>query len=101
MLRPQLSRLRGHCSGSSLFQISKGCRFTKLTQAAAHRPRIMMSSPPIKEYRVGWVCALPIEMAAARAMLDEEHGPIPSQEAQDSNNYVVGKVHNHNVVISC
>jgi nucleoside phosphorylase len=59
--------------------------------------------PPrsIEEYRVGWVCALPTEMAAARAMLDEEHGPIPAQDAQDRNNYVLGQVHNHNVVIAC
>jgi hypothetical protein len=26
-----------------------------------------------EEYTVGWVCALPIEFAAAQAMLDEEH----------------------------
>jgi nucleoside phosphorylase len=59
--------------------------------------------PPrsIEEYQVGWVCALPIEMAAARAMLDEEHGPMPAQDAQDRNNYVLGQVHNHNVVIAC
>jgi len=40
-------------------------------------------------------------MAAARAMLDEEHGPMPAQDAQDHNNYVLGQVHNHNVVIAC
>jgi nucleoside phosphorylase len=34
-------------------------------------------------------------------MLDEEHGPMPSQDAQDRNNYVLGHVHNHNVVIAC
>ena len=60
-----------------------------------------MPPRPIEEYQVGWVCALPKEMAAARAMLDEEHGPMPSQDAQDRNNYVLGQVHNHNVVIAC
>ena len=25
------------------------------------------------DYTIGWVCALPIELAAARQMLDEEH----------------------------
>jgi nucleoside phosphorylase len=60
-----------------------------------------MPPRPIEEYQVGWVCALPKEMAAARAMLDEEHGPMPSQDAQDRNNYVLGHVHNHNVVIAC
>src|SRR5438045_8807497 len=59
--------------------------------------------PPrsIDEYQVGWVCALPKEMAAARAMVDEENGPMPSQVAPDRNNYVLGRVHNHNVVIAC
>jgi nucleoside phosphorylase len=56
---------------------------------------------PIEEYQVGWICALPEEMAAARAMLDEEHGAMPSQDAHDHNNYVLGHVHNHNVVIAC
>ena len=60
-----------------------------------------MPPQPIEEYQVGWVCALPKEMAAARAMLDEEHGPMPSQDAQDRNNYVLGHVHSHNVVIAC
>ena len=60
-----------------------------------------MPPRPIGEYQVGWVCALPNEMAAARAMLDEEHGPMLSQDAQDHNNYVLGRVHNHNVVIAC
>jgi len=29
--------------------------------------------PSIEEYQVGWVCALPKELTAARAMLDKEH----------------------------
>jgi len=56
---------------------------------------------PIEAYHVGWVCSLPKEMAAARAMLDEEHGPMARQDIQDHNNYVLGRIHNHNVVIAC
>ena len=26
-----------------------------------------------EEYTVGWVCAFPVELAAAQEMLDEEH----------------------------
>jgi hypothetical protein len=40
-------------------------------------------------------------MAAARAMLDEEYRPIPSQDAQDRNNYVMGHIDSHNMVIAC
>jgi hypothetical protein len=34
-------------------------------------------------------------------MLDEGHGPMAAQDAQDRNKYVLGQVHNHNVVIAC
>ena len=59
--------------------------------------------PPrsIEEYQVGWVCALPKEMTAARAMLDEEHEPFDSDIAGDNNSYVVGRVGKHNVVMAC
>ncbi|KAF2188797.1 hypothetical protein K469DRAFT_724207 [Zopfia rhizophila CBS 207.26] len=30
-----------------------------------------------EDYTVGWVCALPVELAAAKEMLDEEHGDLP------------------------
>lgn len=60
-----------------------------------------MPSLPIEAYQVGWVCALPIEMAAARAALDEEHEPFQSDNAQDNNSYVLGHVGKHNVVIAC
>ncbi|CVL11227.1 related to ankyrin 3 [Fusarium proliferatum] len=51
-------------------------------------------------YRVAWICALHIEMAAARAMLDEEHADCP-RKANDMNSYVLGSIKNHNVVIAC
>lgn len=39
-------------------------------------------------YTIGWVCALPKEQTAARAMLDEEHDTL-------------GSICGHNVVIAC
>src|SRR5436853_125176 len=59
--------------------------------------------PPrsIEEYQVGWVCALSKEMAAARAMLDEEHEPFQSDNELDNNSYVLGRVGKHNVVMAC
>ncbi|KAF5704914.1 ankyrin protein 3 [Fusarium mundagurra] len=53
-----------------------------------------------ERYTVAWICALPLEMAAARAMLDEEHADCP-QQANDSNSYVLGSMKNHSVVIAC
>ncbi|KAJ0423596.1 nucleoside phosphorylase domain-containing protein [Aspergillus carlsbadensis] len=52
------------------------------------------------DYLMGWVCALPLEMAAASVMLDEVHQSLP-QSPDDSNTYTLGRIANHNVVIAC
>jgi nucleoside phosphorylase len=53
-----------------------------------------------EDYSVGWVCALPIELAAARLMLDEEHRHL-GQDPNDTNLYTLGRIGEHNVVIAC
>jgi nucleoside phosphorylase len=53
-----------------------------------------------EDYSVGWVCALPIELAAAQKILDEEHQDLP-QGVHDSNLYTLGRIGNHNIVIAC
>ncbi|KAJ5675423.1 hypothetical protein N7462_008320 [Penicillium macrosclerotiorum] len=52
------------------------------------------------QYTIAWICALYIEMAAARAMLDECHETLPTH-TDDRNTYVLGKIDQHNVVIAC
>jgi nucleoside phosphorylase len=54
----------------------------------------------IQDYTVGWVCALPIELAAAAEMLDEEHQDLPL-DANDTNLYTLGCIGEHNVVVAC
>jgi nucleoside phosphorylase len=55
-----------------------------------------------EDYTVGWVCALPIELAAAQEMLDEEHSDLEHDPADnDENLYALGRIGNHNVVIGC
>ena len=49
---------------------------------------------------MGWVCALPIELAAAQEMLDEEHQSIYYND-DDSNIYTLGRISVHNVVVAC
>ncbi|KAK8914813.1 Ankyrin repeat and KH domain-containing protein mask [Metarhizium anisopliae] len=44
------------------------------------------------EYTVGWITALPHERAAARAMLDEMHGPPQRRHEKDDNIYDLGSV---------
>ncbi|QKX59522.1 uncharacterized protein TRUGW13939_06656 [Talaromyces rugulosus] len=57
--------------------------------------------PPFSEYTIGWISALPLEMAAAMAVLDEDHGRPNQQPARDKNNYMLGRIGQHNVVIAC
>ena len=52
------------------------------------------------DYTVGWICALPTEMAAAWAMLDERHNHL-QQNPCDHNTYILGRIRNHNVVLAC
>jgi hypothetical protein len=55
-----------------------------------------------KEYTEGWVCALPVEQAAAQKMLDEEHQDLDRNPADsDENLYVLGSVGGHNVAVVC
>ncbi|KAF7593102.1 hypothetical protein BBP40_012047 [Aspergillus hancockii] len=48
---------------------------------------------------MGWVCALPVELAAAQEMLDEKHGDLVI--SSEDNIYTLGRVGEHNVVIAC
>ncbi|KAH7129542.1 hypothetical protein B0J13DRAFT_627373 [Dactylonectria estremocensis] len=68
-----------------------------------HRQRqvqnIIPRLPP-QDYTVGWICALPIELAAATAMLDCIHENLPI-DPSDSNTYTLGNMGKHNVVVAC
>jgi len=59
--------------------------------------------PPLenKEYTVGWISALPLEMAAARSFLDDSHGKPLEQHPKDNNSYFLGNIGKHNIVIAC
>ncbi|KAK6537567.1 hypothetical protein TWF694_011749 [Orbilia ellipsospora] len=60
-----------------------------------------MASFQNSEYGIGCICALPLEMAALQAMLDEVHEKPAWQYSHDSNNYTLGKIGPHNVAIVC
>ncbi|KAL4986746.1 nucleoside phosphorylase domain-containing protein [Aspergillus falconensis] len=53
-----------------------------------------------EDYTVGWVSALPVELAAAAEMLDEEHPELP-HDPNDDNIYTLGRIGHHNVVLAC
>ncbi|CAH0024927.1 unnamed protein product [Clonostachys rhizophaga] len=52
------------------------------------------------DYSIGWICALPKEQTAAKAMLDKFHGPL-SKPKEDHNAYTLGSIGKHNIVIAC
>ena len=52
------------------------------------------------QYTVGWICALPTELAAARAMLDDEHEGL-SYDLNDNNTYTLGNIGPHHIAIAC
>jgi nucleoside phosphorylase len=63
-----------------------------------------MAGPPLRklehnDYTVGWICALKVEYVAAQELLDEEHEDL-EYVAQDNNNYTLGSIGKHNVVIA-
>ncbi|KAJ3578558.1 hypothetical protein NPX13_g2003 [Xylaria arbuscula] len=69
-----------------------------------HQPKRTRKTRTLKklthgDYAFGWVAALPIELAAARAMLDELHEELPRSRG-DSNTYTLGEIGNHNIVIA-
>jgi hypothetical protein len=65
-----------------------------------HTSRDAYDSPFLHgDYTIAWICALPLELAASRAMLNDEHPPLPNVGGDD-NAYVLGCIHRHNVVMT-
>jgi nucleoside phosphorylase len=53
-----------------------------------------------EDYTVGWICAISTEYVAAQAFLDEKHEGPEYVSSNDNNDYTLGKVGKHNVVIA-
>ncbi|GAM33873.1 nucleoside phosphorylase [Talaromyces pinophilus] len=65
----------------------------KLNRYGSHHSTI-----PHEDFTVAWICALPVEMAAAEAMLDEKYEGLPTHP-KFQNTYTLGRINSHNVVI--
>lgn len=59
-----------------------------------------MTSLTHDRYTIAWICALSLEAAAARVMLDKSHSPL-SQPSTDPNAYELGELNGHYIVIAC
>jgi nucleoside phosphorylase len=60
----------------------------------------MADSSDPQAYTVGLICALTVEKVAACSFLDIEHPRLKSQPASDNNDYTLGQIGEHNVVIA-
>lgn len=85
-----------------LLALSKSGKDSSVSFSSSRVPKIENSVGRDEEgeYTVGWICALSTELAAAVAMLDERHDPLP-QDSRDHNNYTLGRIGVHNVAIAC
>jgi len=52
------------------------------------------------DYTVGWICAITTEYVAAQVFLDATHTPLESVPLNDNNNYTLGEIGEHNVVVA-
>ncbi|ROV87359.1 hypothetical protein VSDG_09866 [Cytospora chrysosperma] len=57
-----------------------------------------MSVP--SDYTIGWICAISTEHVAAQALLDQRHDPPDYVSQNDHNDYTLGRIGKHNVVIA-
>lgn len=57
-----------------------------------------MSDP--NNYTIGWICAISTEYVAAQAFLDEKHEAPQYVSPNDNNDYTLGKLGKHYVVIA-
>jgi ankyrin repeat protein/nucleoside phosphorylase len=76
----------------------------KTDDALGHSSQEGTESTPLKklshdDYTVGWICALSLELTAAKSMLDEHHAKL--QYPRDNNAYTLGSICGYNVVITC
>ncbi|KAK4957446.1 hypothetical protein LTR10_005409 [Elasticomyces elasticus] len=61
-----------------------------------------MEAPSRESYAVGIICALALEMAAVKAILDESFDAPPNKaNTSDSNSYSFGQIGSHHVVVAC
>ena len=72
--------------------------FENLIFSTVHCPKSLMSNP--KDYTVGWICAIVTEYVAAQAFLDREHDRPEKLPSGDNNDYTLGEIGGHNVVIA-
>lgn len=57
--------------------------------------------PSNADYTSACICALPHELTACRATLDEEYADPQGLDPSDGNVYKAGKIGEHSIIIAC
>lgn len=71
-----------------------------LSSSSKARQNRTSTSIDRNEFTIGWISALPLEATAAELVLTENYGQPNSVPAGDGNQYTLGKIGNHKVVIA-
>ncbi|KAK8029535.1 hypothetical protein PG993_010826 [Apiospora rasikravindrae] len=84
--------------GDELKTLKRQNVYNALTHAG---PASIAPNPNLShaDYTIAWICALHLELAASRALFDEEHEPLVAHDG-DHNSYVLGRIAKHNVVMA-
>ncbi|RDA95348.1 hypothetical protein CP533_3444 [Ophiocordyceps camponoti-saundersi (nom. inval.)] len=53
-----------------------------------------------KKYTIGWICAINTEYVAAQVLLEEPHDGPHWIDTRDGNNYKLGSISRHNIVVA-
>lgn len=92
--------MRSETAESMVPQIDVVSADPALTNVPETSPHFDRNSLTHEDYTIGWMCALPIELTTAKAMLDQIHPDLPKANAADSNTYTLGSIGSHNVALA-
>ncbi|KAI3326723.1 hypothetical protein HD806DRAFT_488009 [Xylariaceae sp. AK1471] len=92
--------LKRKCSSEDGQDIAAGNKKRKLTPDARTLATDILEARANDDYTVGWICATSTEYVAGQEFLDSEHEAPGYVSQNDSNDYTLGKIGKHNVVIA-
>ncbi|PLN78803.1 nucleoside phosphorylase domain-containing protein [Aspergillus taichungensis] len=58
------------------------------------------TTPSYVDYALAIICALPLELAAVKVMLDEVHAELQLESSHQCS-YILGKIRDHKLVVAC
>ncbi|PYH84660.1 hypothetical protein BO82DRAFT_304150 [Aspergillus uvarum CBS 121591] len=94
------TRSSGYVGSQTMEQVFFNMRNSAASQSKHALHELSRRKPAIAHYTVGIICALQHELMAVRVLFDEVFEPV-TVTAGDPNQYVLGRIAEHNVVGVC